>query len=512
MDENRYLILLKEKDKTSQIRNLQTRSESVLINFVDSPKQYIYALRDVEILESRSVKDLADDQIVYQGDMPIAGVQRIVDFGRKVRLVSNGGASKIYDAHAIRVEKTGVTTPTGLGVIHYWADIAKYASVSDGSVRSDGYLLKHFDSLKQFVSEKSVLAAYLNHSPDSRMLLEPSNKLDTVFPFRFNLSQRDALNNALGSKISIIEGPPGTGKTQTILNILANLVLHDRTVAVVSSNNAAVQNVLDKLEAEGYGFLVAALGNLANRKRFFENPPHADVSDWVVEETQQEPLRKQLVQLNQQISHLMSVERERAQLQHELLAYRLEQEHFETFYRDNHVDETSVPSFFRPTPNRLLSFLKDIRLTGKDQKTPFLRRLSRFLCYGLISSKRAAQGTDVLLHVQLKYYQSKIEQLTRKVARLDEQLRRESFASLLSRHHEISMGLFRQRLHQKYRNKPGFSGSSVNYKRQFQQFVETYPIVLSTTHSLRNSVPENFLFDYVIIDESSQVDVVTAAL
>ncbi|MDZ4938556.1 AAA family ATPase, partial [Clostridium perfringens] len=43
--------------------------------------------------------------------------------------------------------------------------------------------------------------------------------------FRYNLSQRAALEQALKSTISIIEGPPGTGKTQTILNILANLAV-----------------------------------------------------------------------------------------------------------------------------------------------------------------------------------------------------------------------------------------------------------------------------------------------
>lgn len=37
-----------------------------------------------------------------------------------------------------------------------------------------------------------------------------------------NLSQKIALENALNERVSIIEGPPGTGKTTTILNILAN--------------------------------------------------------------------------------------------------------------------------------------------------------------------------------------------------------------------------------------------------------------------------------------------------
>lgn len=514
MDENKYLVFLKGKDKTAQVSSLHTTGQVVLVRFVDSAKEYNYALRDVEVRESHGVTHVANDEMVYQGDMPITGVQTVVDFGTKVRLILERGISKVYDASAIRVEKTGVNTPILERIIEYWGEIAKCVSVSDNSVASsDTFLKKQFDPLKRFISSRSVLATYLNHAP---VRVEPSSSSDTVFPFRFNLSQREALNNALRSQISIIEGPPGTGKTQTILNILANLVLHNKTVAVVSSNNAAVQNVQDKLDAEGYGFLVAALGNAANRKQFFENPPQADVSGWVTEENSREPLPKQLKQLNRHISHLMKVERERAKLQHQLAAYRLEQAHFETFYNTTNMDSTTEPSFFRPTPNRLLSCLTDIRSsTGQSTgqtKMPFLRQLLNFFRYGFITSRRTLQNSDVLLHLQFKYYQSKVEQLTRKIARLDNQLSRESFARLLSRHGEISERLFRQQLHDKYQNMTVFRFSPVNYKLQFEQFVKTYPIVLSTTHSLRNSIPENFLFDYVIIDESSQVDLVTAAL
>ncbi|WP_212950600.1 AAA domain-containing protein [Paenibacillus cookii] len=43
------------------------------------------------------------------------------------------------------------------------------------------------------------------------------------------MSQRTALDQALKSAISIVEGPPGTGRTQTILNTLADLAIMERT-------------------------------------------------------------------------------------------------------------------------------------------------------------------------------------------------------------------------------------------------------------------------------------------
>lgn len=69
----------------------------------------------------------------------------------------------------------------------------------------------------------------------------------------------------------MIEGPPGTGKTQTILNLIANIILEpSATVGVVSFNNAAVDNVYDKLADAGLGFVAAPLGNQERRARFFE--------------------------------------------------------------------------------------------------------------------------------------------------------------------------------------------------------------------------------------------------
>ena len=72
------------------------------------------------------------------------------------------------------------------------------------------------------------------------------------------------------NSISIIEGPPGTGKTQTILNIIANVVARGQSVAIVSGNNSATENVQEKLEEYGFGFMTSLLGNYQNRKDFFE--------------------------------------------------------------------------------------------------------------------------------------------------------------------------------------------------------------------------------------------------
>ena len=49
-------------------------------------------------------------------------------------------------------------------------------------------------------------------------------------------------------------------------------------------------------------------------------------------------------------------------------------------------------------------------------------------------------------------------------------------------------------------------------QKDFETFINEYPVILSTTHSLRSCASANYLFDYVIVDETSQVDIVTGAL
>ena len=61
-------------------------------------------------------------------------------------------------------------------------------------------------------------------------------------------SQRQAIATALNSKLSVITGPPGTGKTQMIVNLLANALLHGKSVLVASKNNKAVNNIKERFD------------------------------------------------------------------------------------------------------------------------------------------------------------------------------------------------------------------------------------------------------------------------
>ena len=61
-------------------------------------------------------------------------------------------------------------------------------------------------------------------------------------------SQNNAIVSALSSDITYIWGPPGTGKTTVIGQIIDELYKHDRSVLVVSHTNTAVDGAIEKAD------------------------------------------------------------------------------------------------------------------------------------------------------------------------------------------------------------------------------------------------------------------------
>lgn len=162
-------------------------------------------------------------------------------------------------------------------------------SVTNEEDRS--FLSKQYEKIF-FVSTSSVLAKYLYPYKlnASRSICRP------IYPFGFNLSQRIATEKAMSEQISVIEGPPGTGKTQTIFNIIANALINNKTVAVVSNNNAVTSNVLEKIEKYDIDFIAAYLGKKEKKEKFFneQRQDYPDMTTWMIDVAGFERIRKTL--------------------------------------------------------------------------------------------------------------------------------------------------------------------------------------------------------------------------
>ncbi len=77
-----------------------------------------------------------------------------------------------------------------------------------------------------------------------------------------NRSQNQAINNILAAyDVAIVHGPPGTGKTTTLVQAIKLLCKQENTVLVTAASNAAVDLMTERLSDEGLN--VVRIGNIS---------------------------------------------------------------------------------------------------------------------------------------------------------------------------------------------------------------------------------------------------------
>lgn len=63
-----------------------------------------------------------------------------------------------------------------------------------------------------------------------------------------NDSQKDAIRFALASReVALIHGPPGTGKTHTLIELILQMVKRDKRILVCGPSNISVDNIVERL-------------------------------------------------------------------------------------------------------------------------------------------------------------------------------------------------------------------------------------------------------------------------
>ena len=197
------------------------------IEFYNSEKKYKYNFSKVLIEKRTGILLIKENQIVLLNDIIFSNVDKILKYETKIRLIFKDKTEKIADASKLNIiENNNLSTENE--ILKYFKDISKYVKMVDQKTGKEEYLLK--EQYKDFsVPEKSVLKYYLNGIAKEKK----ETKRINIYPFNFNKSQKMAVENIYKNNISVIKGPPGTGKTQTILNIISNLVADNKTIAVV---------------------------------------------------------------------------------------------------------------------------------------------------------------------------------------------------------------------------------------------------------------------------------------
>jgi len=190
---------------------------------------------------------------------------------------------------------------------------AKLSMVNDLDAAFDE--LAGHDLIAALAGDEQARAAVRAQGPGPDAIPGPDHVplADEFLVLDADSSQNYAINAVLAGQSLIIKGPPGTGKSQTIANLITSLAARGKKVLFVAEKRAAIEAVTKRLDQQHLSDLVLDLhGGVTSRRAFAQsvgkalaasrNAPRVD-NGWELERTE-----KRREQLN---AYVQALHRER---------------------------------------------------------------------------------------------------------------------------------------------------------------------------------------------------------
>ena len=385
-------------------------------------------------------------------------------------------------------------------VIEYMKEVSNITSIST----EDGN--KILCNQMKKVEVDSLDTALANYLKLSNNVIKSNNISFLIFPFGCNSSQYKAVENAINNKVSVIEGPPGTGKTQTILNIIANILIRDMNYQVVSNNNAAIENIEEKLKKYNLDFFEALLGKSVNKNTFIENqkvniPSFKEYDDINIEE-----ISNVIKNNNYIVKQVYNSRKEIAILRERKNNLTLEYKYFKEYIKNQ---DNNIIKLTRINRNNLQKLWNELTCTNIN-KINLLNKLKYIFIYKIGNFNFYKNDIEIIINTtQDNLYENEIKKLDELIEK--EQSFVEENKDIEKEFINYSMIYLKKYLSLKYKSlRKEYTYQEI--KKDSNNFIKDYPVILSTTYSSRNTFNKDFKFDYIIMDESSQIDVVTGLL
>lgn len=353
-----------------------------------------------------------------------------------------------------------------------------------------------------------------------------------------NFSQKQAIENALSKPVSIIEGPPGTGKTTTILNIVCNLLVREKRVVVVSKNNSAIDNIKEELDKFQLPLFYLRLGK---QKEIIEDKVNRNIKSWAWEALKyQKPfeeennkggdlckLYSELQMMEKDINELIE---KKNRLQENKNMLRHIEKRGKAFRIDASQMEEEFPRIKRFRKQSLESMRREIdRIACSLQQLDYenhysiWNRLKNSFIWKMDRKKFETEGMMLQFQLEYLYLMQEIQKLSEELknARLED--KQKKLKKIYDEQYvDLSVQLLRQFLYKffsdvNYRN---MAESIINcedinvYEKCKNQIRKMYPVVLTTADALPFNFSDYFngnqKIDYIIMDEASQCDLLAA--
>ena len=523
-DLSKSIILLNGELKTLQIASISKLDSSAYrISFKNNQKAYTYSEEKVLWLTNPQWL-LPSLCMVYRDGCLQTGIDEIWQFsaGQRLfwRIKYRNGYEGEYSDERVQIIKNCLDEGRSRNTFDYFKQVAGINPLRKEQDK-EGILSQIYQKI-DFVDDKAAVSCYIN--PEKYKVKKLSHK-DLIYPFGCNASQKRAVATAFERQISVVQGPPGTGKTQTILNIIANVVKRGKTVLVVSNNNSAITNVQEKLEKYGLAFIVASLGSKENKELFINQQTSIpdEISSWSRSLSDGMQMNSLLHDSLRSLDKVYDLLNEDAQLREEQQEVDLEWRHF---CMDNGLDEQSALA--RRVRSSLiirlwLYYQSKTDGTYIDPRGLWAKIVDAWKSLGMNWACRFKLGLKdkpdkkniqpLVTELQKQYYLNRKMEIVEQLQAIKQKLSTYDAKLLAKTLTDTSMVLFKNSLHHKFSDKMDVIFQDTrDMKARGELFLKRYPVVLSTAFSSRSCLFGDKLYDYIIMDEASQVSVETGAL
>ncbi|MCA6071547.1 MAG: DUF2726 domain-containing protein, partial [Endomicrobium sp.] len=266
----------------------------------------------------------------------------------------------------------------------------------------------------------------------------------------------------------------------------------------------------EKLQANGVDFIAARLGSVKNKQKFISTqimPLKEKLVSWKLNVPKQRKINAEINMLSNKIADVLKEKNRLAILQSEFESIATEQKYFLAYFSDNFRD-TEMPAFRKlVNPAKLIDLWWKIET--EKRASLFVKIWAYFFCGVKINNFYKQDSSNVIAALQKSYYEAKIDKLKNTIERIKDYISSNDISGNVRRHADLSMKIFQSYIANKYIETPRKFYSLNDLWKRSKEFIKDYPVVLSTTYSLRNSLSNDYVYDYVIVDEASQVDLAT---
>ena len=356
-----------------------------------------------------------------------------------------------------------------------------------------------------------------------------------VTPLSLSDAQLNVVKNVENAKLVSVFGPPGTGKSQTIVNLAAHLIANGKTVLVASRMDKAVDVVAERLNELGAPFLALRAGRLNYQRELSmqlqdllankvdldegaENSILCDVSDM-------ENLLKAIRDLEQKSEKIIKLEEEWNNVNGQINLAKVQfanPQFIKNVLKEDEINtvENSInilsgnlekSGFWSGIKNMsaIGNLKKILRTNNFDVNNENIAILKNELEFAKLVCKARMIETEIQAIGNVHILSEQIRNLKQKQKRLAIDILKTKRRAALKGLMQDSVKRQRLFVHSKslVERKKNLQNRLLETE-DFRPLLEAFPCWCVTTYAVSGSLPmKPGLFDVVIIDEASQCDI-----